>query len=214
MVTTDARKYQRGRRQVTGSWRKNWKDWNHRLRRLPEKRRKYVLRMLMQGVEFPFDKKPEGPLRRLFNHPLLAERSDVVWKTVREMLVEDSVVSHDCLGRSDEDVLPNGMFSIRWVKKGDTEKVRITINMRPLNVYLLTACSEVELVLLQRITSLWQRGDEQVTLDMHNSYYHLHLNDDLEWVLGCGRRVTCRCGALSATATCVLSVAESLGISF
>lgn len=171
-------RYQPGRRHVTGSWKKNWKAWKRRLRKLPRRRRERVLRLLMQGVELPFDKMPEGPLRRLTNHPQLGERADVVWKTIREMLAEGSVVAHDCLGRQDEDVLPQGMFAIRWVRKGDTDKVRITINMRPLNAYLLSACSEVELATLSRITSLWQRGDEQCSLDMHSSYYHLHLNEE------------------------------------
>lgn len=80
------------------------------------------------------------------------------------------------------DVLPKGMFAIRWVVKSGTDKVRITINMRPLNAYLLTACSEVELATLHRITSLWQRDDEQCSMDMHSSYYHLELNDEAsEW---------------------------------
>ena len=172
-------KYQPGRKHVTGSWRKNWKAWNRRLRRLPKKRREYVMRLLLQGVELPFDKRPKGPLRTLSNHVRLGERADVVWSTIHEMLSEGSVQAHNCQGRSDEDVLPQGMFAIRWVKKGDSEKVRITINMRPLNAYLLSACSEVELASLHRITSLWQRGDEQVmTLDMHSSYYHLQLNDE------------------------------------
>ena len=171
-------KYQPDRAHVTGSWRKNWKAWNKRLRRLPEKRRKYVMRLLMQGVELPFDKRPSGPLRKLKNHPQLGEKSDVVWNTIAEMLAEGSVVPHDCQGRHDEDVLPQGMFSIRWVQKGDSEKVRITINMRPLNAYLLSVCSTVELATLHKITSLWQRHDEQITLDMHSSYYHLHLNEE------------------------------------
>ena len=120
-------KYQPGRKHVTGSWRKNWKPWNRRLRRLPEKRRKYVMRLLLQGVELPWDRKPKRPLRKLSNHVRLGERADVVWSTINEMLMEGSVEAHDCQGRSDEDVLPQGMFSIRWVKKGDSEKVRITL---------------------------------------------------------------------------------------
>lgn len=171
-------RYQPGRTHVTGSWRKNWKAWKQRLRKLPKKRQRRVLQLLMQGVELPFDEVPKGPLRTLRNHKQLAERSDVVWSTVKEMLEEGSVVAHDCQGRDDVDVLPQGMFAIRWVRKGDSEKVRITINMRPLNAYLLSDCSEVELATLQRITSLWQRNDEQVTMDMHSSYYHLELNDE------------------------------------
>ena len=175
-------RYQPGRTHVTGSWRRNWKAWKRRLRRLPKKRRDRVLRLLMQGVELPFDEVPKGPLRTLRNHERLAERADVVWSTVKEMLDEGSVVTHNCQGRDDVDVLPQGMFAIRWVRKGDSDKVRITINMRPLNAYLLSDCSEVELATLQRITSLWQRNDEQVTMDMHSSYYHLELNDEAsEW---------------------------------
>ena len=170
-------KYQPGRRHVTGSWRRHVKQWRKRLRKLSRRRRERVLRLLCQGVRLPFDRKPEGPLRTLVNHPRLGERAGVVWSTVKEMLAEGSVLPHECDGRSDEAVLPKGMFAIRWVKKGETDKVRITINMRPLNAYLLAQCSEVELATLQRITSLWQRGDEQCTLDMHSSYYHLELDE-------------------------------------
>ena len=171
-------KYQPGRKHVTGSWRKNWRAWKKRLRKLPKARRDRVLQLLMQGVELPFDEMPDGPIRTLENHHQLAERSDVVWSTVKEMLVEGSIVAHDCQGQDSTDVLPQGMFAIRWVRKGLSDKVRITINMRPLNAYLLAECSSVELASLQRITSLWQRDDEQCSLDMHSSYYHLELNDE------------------------------------
>lgn len=171
-------KYQHDRHHVTGSWKMNMQEWKRRLKKLPRRRRHRVLQLLAQGVELPFDRRPPGPLRKLVNHPQLGERSDVVWATVREMLAEGSVQPHDCQGRSDEDVLPQGMFAIRWVRKGDTDKVRITINMRPLNAFLLAECSEVQLATLSRITSLWQRGDEQCSLDMHSSYYHLELNEE------------------------------------
>lgn len=171
-------KYQPGRRHVTGSWRKNFDAWKTRLRGLKKSRRARILHLLMNGVELPFDKVPDGPLRTLQNHRQLAERSDVVWSTVKEMWSEGSIVAHDCRGSDDMDVLPWGMFAIRWVRKGLTDKVRITINMRPLNAYLLSQCSTVELASLQRITSLWQRDDEQCSLDMHSSYYHLELNEE------------------------------------
>lgn len=174
-LTRMREKYQPDRKHVTGSWRKNWRAWERRLRKLSEKRRKRVLQLLLQGVELPFDEMPPGPIRTLDNHKQLGERSDVVWKTIREMLDEGSVVAHNCQGRDDVEVLPQGMFAIRWVRKGDTDKVRITVNMRPLNAYLLAECSTVELETLSRITSLWQRGDEQCSLDMHSSYYHLEL---------------------------------------
>ena len=192
-------KYQGQRTQVAGSWRLNIDAWRLRLARLPAARRNRVLKIIEFGATLPFknDQAPSKPIRKLSNHPRLYERPDEVWQTLSEQLFESAVTPHDCGGAVPENApagslpqgvddverLPKGVFPIRWVEKSDSERVRICINMRALNKELKEGCGKVELATLAKMSALWQRNDEQVTLDQHSAYYHLEYKDDCtEWV--------------------------------
>ena len=193
-------KYQGGERvQVSGSWRLNIDAWRARLARLPAARRNRVLKIIEFGATLPFrnDQEPGKPIRFLNNHSRLHERPDEVWKTLREQLLESAVTPHNAggvvpdgdavgalpQGADDVDLLPKGVFPIRWVEKSDSERVRICINMRALNKELKDDCGKVDLSTLSKMSALWQRNDEQVTLDQHAAYYHLEYNEDCtEWV--------------------------------
>ena len=192
-------KYQGKRAQVAGSWRLNIDAWRVRLARLPAARRNRVLKIIEFGATLPFknDQQPSKPIRKLNNHPRLHERPDEVWETLSEQLFESAVTPHDCggvipegaaagalpQGADDVELLPKGVFPIRWVEKSDSERVRICINMRALNKELKDDCGKVDLATLSKMSALWQRNDERVTLDQHSAYYHLEYNDDCtEWV--------------------------------
>ena len=192
-------KYQGNRVQVAGSWRLNIDAWRVRLARLPAARRNRVLKIIEFGATLPFkdDKPPAKPIRIMQNHPKLHEQSEEVWKTLSEQLLESAVMPHDCggaipegaaagslpQGADDVELLPKGVFPIRWVEKSDSDRVRICVNMRALNKNLKDDCGKVDLATLSKMASLWQQNDEQVTLDQHAAYYHLEYNKDCtQWV--------------------------------
>ena len=189
-------KYQQGRTRVAGSWRLNIEHWRRRLQRLPAARRKRVLDIIEFGATLPFKGgvAPTKPLRKLNNHPRLHERPDDVWRSIKEQLFEGAIDPVDvggkvpvggCVpqGSSDVDVLPKGVYPIRWVEKSGSDDVRITINMIPLNDTFEEGCGAVELATLSKMASLWQKNDYQVTLDQHSAYYHLEYHKDAkEWV--------------------------------
>lgn len=182
-------KYQNNRKAVAGSWRLSIDEWEKRLQRVSKARRQRVLRIIKFGVTHPFktDAPPPKPIRKLSNHPRLHERPDAVWETLSEQLNESAIDPHDCgafvapdapagtlpVGVSDVDVLPKGIYPIRWVSKTSSDRVRITINMIPFNKHLAKDSGAVDLATLSKIASLWQKGDDQVTLDQHSAYYHL-----------------------------------------
>ena len=134
-------KYQGKRAQVAGSWRLNIDAWRVRLARLPAARRNRVLKIIEFGATLPFknDQQPSKPIRKLNNHPRLHERPDEVWETLSEQLFESAVTPHDCggvipegaaagalpQGADDVELLPKGVFPIRWVEKSDSERVRM-----------------------------------------------------------------------------------------
>lgn len=192
-------KYQGGRTTVAGSWRLNIDAWRKRLARLPRARREKVLRIIEKGATLPFQDgcPPQQPIRKLNNHPQLAEKSQEVWDTLKEQLDELAVTPHDCgasvplgaspgatpQGSNDVSLLPKGVYPIRWVEKSESERVRITINMIPLNDTLEEGCGSVDLSTLSKMSSLWQKDDYQVSLDQHAAYYHLEYCDDAtQWV--------------------------------
>ena len=192
-------KYQGNRVQVAGSWRLNIEAWRKRLVRLPRARRNRVLNIIERGAGLPFKdgKEPRAPIRHLSNHPRLHERANEVWETLREQLLESAVSPHDCggtiprdapagatpQGSDDVNVLPKGIFPIRWVEKSDTDRVRIVVNMRSLNKWLQEGCGKVDLATLSKMSALWQQDDEQISLDQHAAYYHLEYSDDATtWV--------------------------------
>ena len=192
-------KYQGGRAKVSGSWRLNIDAWRKRLARLPRARRLKVLNIIEHGATLPFQGglPPKKPIRRLQNHPRLSEKSHEVWDTLREQLDESAVSPYDCgasvplgapagttpQGSSDVSILPKGIYPIRWVEKSNSDRVRITINMIPLNDSLEEGSGAVDLSTLSKMSSLWQKDDYQISLDQHAAYYHLEYNEDAtEWV--------------------------------
>ena len=196
---TMKQKYQGARTAVAGSWRLNIQHWEKRLSRLPKARRERVLKLIRHGVSHPFKhgRAPSKPIRSLNNHPRLRERPVEVWQTLLEQLDEGAVDPHDCGGAipvgapagavpqgcTDEAVLPRGLYPIRWVTKTGSDRVRIVINMIPFNKWLKEESGAVDLATLSKISSLWQQGDDQITLDQHNAYYHLEYTEDArEWV--------------------------------
>lgn len=163
-------KYQGDRTVVAGSWSLNIEHWRKRLNRLPKSRRDRVLKIISSGASHPFKngRTPSKSIRKLNNHPQLYERPDDVWETLLEQLQESAVDPHDCGGRvqggappgtlpvgvDDVDVLPLGVYPIRWVSKTDSDRIRITINMIPFNKTLDKDSGAVELSTLSKIASL------------------------------------------------------------
>ena len=152
-------KYQGGRTRVSGTWRLNIDAWRKRLARLPRARRLKVLKIIEHGATLPFQdgKSPAKPIRTLNNHPQLSAKSKEVWDTLKEQLDELAVTPHNCgatlpssappgaipQGSDDVSVLPQGVYPIRWVEKSESDKVRITINMIPLNDTFEEGCGAV-----------------------------------------------------------------------
>jgi hypothetical protein len=165
-------KYQQDRSFITGSWRANAVEWEKRLRVLPDAQRRRVMSLVKEGCRLPFDSIPPSPLRSLSNHPQLHERCADVWQSVREQIEVSAVEPWDCAGRVDTDVLPLGMYPIRWVAKSGSDRVRITINMRPLNSFLSKECASCELGTLHKCRHLWQPLDYQISFDARSAYYH------------------------------------------
>lgn len=155
-----------------------------------------MLKLIEFGATLPFDqgKVPDRPIRKLQNHPQLHERPDDVWRSIQEQLNEQAIDPVDVggyalpgssvpQGSTSVDVLPKGIYPIRWVEKSGSDRVRICINMIPLNATFEDGCGAVDLATLSKIKSLWQQHDQQVTLDQHSAYYHLEYHDEArDWV--------------------------------
>ena len=175
-------------RQVCGSWRELYLHWEQLLSVLPKRRRERVLRLLKRGVGLPWCKaKPKcirdpktGGCPSNIN---LASEKEKVWDTLYEQLVEGAVRPWDCQGGQDVDVLPQGMFPIFWTVKPGSEKVRIIIDLRELNLFLSAYYSTVELPSVQKGRLRHERGDWRVKFDLHSSFYHPEYDEETsKWV--------------------------------
>ena len=174
---------------VTGSWRKNKLHWRKLLSVLPKKKRKRPLSIVEDRVGLPWNEMPPGPIRCKKtggcprNHKDLWMEKDEFWLTLEQQLMEGAVIAWDCEGRSDNDVLPRGMFPVRWVIKAGTGKVRITINMMSLNDWLNTLYCSVELPSVRNSRFMHRRWDWKSGLNMHSSYFHPeYKEEEYTWV--------------------------------
>ena len=125
---------------VTGAWRVCEKQWLRRAERMPPERAKEVMDFVRHGIKAPFATPPAQPVRTLRNHRDLGQQKQLVWDTLREQLRESAIRPWAV-----HEGLPRGMFALRWVQKGDTGAIRLTVNMRPLNAYFRPEASEVKL---------------------------------------------------------------------
>lgn len=163
---------------VRGSWGKNAAHWRALLNVLSRKERERPLKIISRGSGLPWNEMPPGPIRCPRtggcprNHKELWVKKDFFWETLEEQLMEGAVVPWDCAGRDDCDVLPKGMFPVRWVIKAGTLKVRITINMMALNEWLNKLYCSVELPSVRRCRYMHHSHDWKSGLDCHSSYYH------------------------------------------
>ena len=64
------------------------------------------------------------------------------------------------------------MHPIRWVRKGDTDAVRITYNMTKLNDYMDKDACTVDLETAAQLRHRVWRHDNMVGLDLSSSFYH------------------------------------------
>ena len=166
---------------VTGNWRRAAHRWKRRLDLLPNRHRAAaVYKTISKGGYFKFNATP--PIIRVFrNHPDLRGQTDAVWKTLNEQLREESALPFDTqsgllsgnmLLHGD---LPKGIFSIRPVPKKHTDKVRVTMNMRPLKPFFDPPDVAVELDTNQKLRHRILDSDVFIGADQHSSFFHYEL---------------------------------------
>ena len=79
--------------------------------------------MIEHGVRLPWDGAKPAHLRDPVtggcrpNNPRLVEQKTKVWETIYEQLTEGAIAPWDCMGRSDNEVLPKGLYAINWQVK-------------------------------------------------------------------------------------------------
>lgn len=160
---------------VTGVLRQAILRWKSRLSHLSSDERQGVVDMLINGVRVPFSERPKGFVgwdghRLPGNHKDLHQKAELVWKTLSEQILERSVQPWDVQGKGP----PQGVYPIRWVTKSGTDKVRVTINMRPLNKSVPDEAATVTLDTANKLRNRFLKDSYLFGLDIHNCYYHVH----------------------------------------
>ena len=105
--------------------------------------------LITEGVDLPFARTPSG--RKLFNwrnHPSTADNRRGMSLTLEEMLLEGCLAPFDTKGGKE---LPKAMFSSRAVGKANTDRIRITSNLRPINKFIPDWAGEVDLPTMHKI---------------------------------------------------------------
>ncbi len=162
---------------VTGAWKVCSPQWKTRAARMPPEEAARVMKFVTTGTKAPFQVPPPGPVRTLRNHRDLHQQKNLVWKTLQEQLQEAAIRPWRV-----EKGLPKGMYALRWVAKGDTGAIRLTVNMRPLNAHFRPEASAVELDTWPVIRHLFWRRGYCLGLDQHSSFYHAPYHpDDQTW---------------------------------
>ena len=167
--------FQGGSGAITGALGRAAMHWVARMQHLPEAEQQRWSHAITRGLEHPWEggSPPPKPIRygggRMRNHRDLHQRPDAVWKTLSKMFSTRAARFWDTRGGRR---LPQGMHPIRWVRKGDTNEVRITYNFTKLNEnYDREACT-VDLETASRLRHRVWRNDDMVGLDLSSSFYH------------------------------------------
>ena len=165
-------------KQVTGLWSKAHKRFR---RRLQVVRDKDLVREVMQevrhGVRMPFSKRPQRIFQKR-NHPDLAQRSAHVYEALREQLDEQSLEPFTF-----ENGAPKGLFSLRWVAKSDPNKVRLTLNGRPINPNFPREACTIELETHRELRTEYRPGHMFIGFDLHNGFFNQqYVERDRDWV--------------------------------
>ena len=171
------RKYQPVADRLTGNWRAARARWDRRLRELDAKRYHRLMSIVAKGGKFPFNVIPSKPMHTLRNHPRLAEKSNEVWRTVKEQLREATIVPYDTRGaityrgRLLRGRLPLCMWSTAWRLKKHTDKVRITHNIGPLKAFFRPEDVAVELETIHKLRWKIDEGDFMTGTDVHSAFF-------------------------------------------
>ena len=160
-------------RTVTGGWARARDEWAKRLEYLPAREQRALLRRITKGENLPWDRAPPKRLHARSNHPDLWQKPVEVTKTIMEQLHEGAIRPFDTKGGT---ALPRVVSAIRWVEKTGSDRVRITINLRPLNEFFPKASSAIQLETLHSQRNLF--GNKwMIGFDQHSSYYQ-HMYSD------------------------------------
>ena len=136
------------------------------------------------GVDFKFSPDADTtPLRTFRNHKELYLRPDAVWNTLSEQLKEGAVEGWCTTDLQGQVRLPQGLFSIRWVAKKGSVKVRITINAMDLNGRIPDSQVTIKLNTVHKTRGMWEEGDWCLGTDAHSAYYHqLYKPSARKWI--------------------------------
>ena len=165
--------------QVTGLWAQAENRFKRRLKYLPKKMFKTLLREITQGFDHPFRKMPKQNIFSMHNHPNLSEKPEAVVNALRVQLRECSIQPWDWLSRGQ----PKGIYSMRWVEKSGTTAIRLTLNGRPLNRSF--AKDDVSIVLETHadLRERYAKGMMFMGFDLHHGFYNACYSDDATtWV--------------------------------
>ena len=174
-ATALTERFQDGMGTITGALGRAIERWGPRIAHLPVQTQDVFVRAIMRGVEWPWlgGVPPSEPCRyggrRMRNHPDLHLRPGAVWTTIEKLFRIKAARWWDAKGGRR---LPMGMHPIRWVRKGDTDDVRITWNMVEFNKRLDPEAATVELETAPTLRHRVQRGDLMGGADLSSGFYH------------------------------------------
>ena len=165
--------------QVTGLWSVAQKRFRRRLRWVKDKAlADVVMKEIAHGVRLPFASEPAYIFEKR-NHPELSVRAPAVFEALREQLSEKSLEPFVFKGG----VFPKGVYSLRWVEKSDPDKVRLTLNGRPVNPSFPREACTIELETHRQLRTFYMHGQMYLGFDLHNGFFNQQYHvDDRDWV--------------------------------
>ena len=165
--------------QVTGLWSRAAKKFKKRLRYLPKAELMAIMREIKSGFRHPFRGKPPTDIFIKHNHPNLVQRPRAVFEALHLQLQEGSVLPWDWQQRGH----PKGIFSLRWVEKTGTDKVRLTLNGRPLNRSFHKEDASIVLETHADLRTRYVKGMMFMGFDLHHGFFNASYDDDATaWV--------------------------------
>ena len=160
--------------QVTGALRRDLPLWRQHLSVVDPQLRDVTMARVVHGYKLPWvnNTAPARPIRVWHNSSDLHLQRDAVWRTLKELLAENSVRPWNLVKYGE----PKGMSPMKWVTKSGTLKVRIVFVWCAINRRFRVADGKCELDSLPKVRHMWRRYDWQLSADEHNSFHHVSIH--------------------------------------